>query len=100
MAEKTAEKLVLFNHSRNPYHLKNGPDGEKRIFAVGSSLECADKEEYDMLKNYRGVSTTQQAAPGLSAHIEKLNADKAALTDEVASLKEQLEKFQDHKKGK
>lgn len=103
MAEKTAdkpstEKLVLFNHSRNPYHLQNGPDGEKRRFEVGASLECLDKAEYDMLKNYKGISTTAQAAPGLSAHIDRLTAEKNAAVEEVADLKKQLEKFQS--KGK
>jgi hypothetical protein len=102
-AEKSAEKastekLVLFNHSRNPYHLKNGANGETRIFAVGSSLECEDRAEYDFLKNYRGVTTTQQSAPGLHAHVQKLEADKAAALEEVAELKKQLEKFQS--KGK
>lgn len=100
--EKSAEaapsgKLILFNYSKNPYHLKDGPNGEKRIFAVGSSLECADRAEYDQLKKYKGMNTTQQFAPGLNTHIIKLEAEKAALVDEVAELKKQVERYQ---KGK
>ena len=114
MAEKTAEKtytdkFVLFNHSRNPFHLKDGPPydvvdgkpttkGVKRRFEVGASLECLDQAEYDLLKGYKGVSTTAQAAPGLSSHIERLTAEKNAAIDEVADLKRRLEKFES--KGK
>jgi len=108
-AKASTEKFILFNNSRNPYHLKDGPPyeviegkptakGVQRIFTVGSSLECLDKEEYEMLKNYRGVTTTQQTAPGLHAHVQKLEAEKSAALDEVAELKKQLEKFQS--KGK
>jgi len=97
MSEKTVEKpagkLILFNHSRNPYHLGKNADGSQRIFAVGESIECIDQAEYDMLKNYKGVGTTQQVAPSLQAHVSKLESEKAALTDEVEALRKQLEKF-------
>lgn len=115
MAEKTAEKpaggkLVLFNHGRNPIHLKDGPpyekvDGKdttrgiKRIFAVGDQIECIDQAEYDMLKNYKGIATSQQVAPSLQGLIIKLESEKVSLTQEVEGLRKQLEKFQD-KKGK
>ena len=102
MAEKIAEKpaggkLVLFNHSRNPFRLKDGPNGEKRMFAVGAQLECVDQAEYDGLKNYKGVGTAQMVAPSLQNRIIALESEKKALTDEVASLKKQLEKFDDDK---
>ncbi len=87
-------KLVLFNHSKNPYHLKNGPNGEKRLFEVGSQIECVDQAEYDFLKNYKGVATSQQVAPSLQNHIVKLETEKADLQSEVETLKKQLEKFQ------
>jgi len=85
----SSEKMVLFNNSRNPFKLKDG-----RTFGIGDSLEFTDAAEYEQLKKYKGVSTTKQFAPGLSAHIEKLSADKAQLQDEVDTLKKQLEKFQ------
>jgi hypothetical protein len=95
MAEKekhekaSSEKMVLFNNSRNPFKLKDG-----RTFGIGESLEFTDAAEYEQLKKYRGVTTTKQFAPGLSAHIEQLEADKAAALSEVETLKKQLEKFQ------
>lgn len=107
MAEKTAEKpsgkLLLFNHSRNPFHLKPAPvkEGEtpvKRVWPVGAPLECIDQAEYDQMKQYKGVGTTQQVAPTLQAAVIRLEQEKAALLDEKADLLKQLEKFQS--KGK
>ena len=98
MAEKTAEKpaagkLVLFNHSRNPYKLKDGPNGEKRVFVVGAQIECLDEEEYKFLKNYKGIGTSQQVAPSLQNLIVKLESEKKALEEEVVGLREQLDKY-------
>lgn len=86
-------KLMLFNHSKNPYHLGTNPDGTQRVFQVGKSLECKDQAEYDFLKNYKGVSTTAQVAPGLSVHIQSLNDKISAQAEEIAALKEQNSKF-------
>jgi hypothetical protein len=96
---KGAGKLTLFNHSRNPYHLGKNADGTERWFRIGKSIECVDQKEYDMLKNYKGVATTQQVAPGLQAHVQNLQEKIAAQNEEIAELKKQAEKFQD-KKGK
>ncbi len=109
MAEKTVEKsagkLVLFNHSRNPFRLKDGPPAEKggtpvkRIWAVGSQIECLDQAEYDLLKNYRGVGTSQQVAPSLHARVLDLEKQVAEKQAEIENLTEHLEKFKE-KKGK
>ena len=98
-AERATGKLLLFNHSKNPYHLGKNPDGSERWFRQGASMDCKDQAEYDFLKNYKGVGTTQQVAPGLQAHVQQLETEKTALKDEVADLRKQLEKYQD-KKGK
>ncbi len=91
--DKSAEKLVLFNHGRNPFDLGKNPDGSRRMFNVGESMECIDKAEYDRLKAYKGVGTTQQIAPSLQAHVLQLEAEKAALKEEVESLRERAEKL-------
>jgi hypothetical protein len=111
-AKSSSGKLLLFNQSKNPYHLKDGPpwvekevDGKKvkvgttkRIFHIGASIECLDQEEYDMLSNYKGVGTTKQVAPSLDGRIRQLESEKSVLADEVAALKSQLAKFETHKK--
>lgn len=98
--EKPAGKLVLFNHSRNPFVLGKNADGTRRMFHVGSSIECKDQAEYDQLRAYRGITTTAQVAPTLQAHVDKLEAEKATLTGRVAELEEQLEKFKTKGKDK
>ncbi len=97
-AKAAGGKLILFNQSKNPYHLKPGPNGEKRLFAVGTQIEALDQAEYDFLRNYKGVGTTAQVAPSLQNVISKLESDKAALEAEVADLRAYKEKFD--KKGK
>ncbi len=89
-----AGKLVLFNHSKNPYELGKNEDGTRRMFLVGSSIECKDQAEYDMLRNYRGVGTTAQVAPNLQAHVDSLQEKINTQASENAELKKQLEKFQ------
>ncbi len=96
--EKPAGKLILFNHSKNPYLLGKNADGTKRIFAVGESIECKDQAEYDQLRAYRGVSTTAQVAPGLNTYVAKLEAEKAELQQRVAELESQQEKFKKKEK--
>ncbi len=90
----STEKLILFNHSKNPYNLGKNEDGSVRWFRVGDSMECKDKAEYDMLKNYKGISTTKQVAPGLSAHVQSLNDKIASQQEEIDALRKQNEKFQ------
>ncbi len=91
--DKPAGKLILFNNSRNAYILGKNEDGSRRMFAIGASIECKDQAEYDRLRGYRGVSTTAQVAPGLNAHLGKLESEKAELQEKVASLEKQLEKY-------
>ncbi len=91
--EKSVEKLILFNHSRNPYNLGKNEDGSVRWFKVGESIECKDKAEYDMLRNYKGVSTTKQVSPNLAAHVQSLNDQIAELKEKNAALEKQNEKF-------
>lgn len=91
--EKSAEKLILFNHSRNPYNLGKDAKGEVRWFRVGDSIECKDQAEFDMLRNYKGVSTTKQVSPTLSAHVQTLNDKISAQQEEIEALKKQNEKF-------
>lgn len=97
MTEKTAEKhagkLVLFNHGRNPFFLGKNADGSKRMFEVGQSLECKDQAEYDRLKQYKGVVTTQQVAPALQSHVTNLETQIQQQKEELDTLRKQNEKF-------
>ncbi len=116
MAETTEEqlpdKLILFNNSRNPYHLKDGPPYvdkkigtetikvgmTRRFFEVGTSIECLDAEEYNLLRSFKGISTTKQAIPGVQNYIDSLTAEIATHKETIADLRGQLEKS--CKKGK
>lgn len=97
-AAKPAGKLILFNHSKNPYILGKNPDGSRRMFKIGDSIECKDQTEFDRLRTYRGVSTTGQVAPSLHAHVTRLESEKVAAQEEIAELKKRLEKFEKKEK--
>lgn len=89
----STEKLILFNHSKNPYNLGKNEDGTQRVFRIGESMECKDEAEFKALRNYKGVSTTKQVAPGLSAHVQSLNDKISAQQEEIEALRKQNEKF-------
>ncbi len=97
-AEKSSEKLMLFNHSRNPFNLGKNEDGTVRWFLVGHSMECKDKAEYDLLRNYKGVSTTKQVSPGLDAHVQSLRSEINEKNALIEEQRKRLEKFES--KGK
>ncbi len=91
-AEKQSAKLILFNHSKNPFTLKDGPNKEKRTLKVGQSIECLDQTEYDQLRKYRGVGTTAQVSPDLGRYVVDLESQVTSLKEEIADLKKQLGK--------
>ena len=70
--EKASGKLTLWNYSRNPHELRKGPEGERRTLPVGGSIECLDQAEFDQLKKYTGMRTSQMVAPAMSATIAEL----------------------------
>src|SRR4051812_5071804 len=91
--EKASGKLTLWNYSKNPHVLRDGPNGEKRSLPVGGSIEALDDKEFEQLKKYPGFRTSAMVAPGMSATIDQLESKIEDQKAEIAELKKANDKY-------
>lgn len=84
-----AENVIVLNRGPRTFDLKNGPNGEKRTLAPGSSIETLDNAEAKFLLGFfREIQDAAKVVPASANKVAELHAKIAKLEAENKGLME------------